>query len=94
MSLYTDITRIAVQSISNKSAGISKQVNVYWLSKNIEKLTAHTIVSWPNPKQWQRFCSYFLFDHDKTITYMYSYSHHKKMGKLNTHSPIYCLHER
>ena len=23
-----------------------------WLHKNIERHTAHTIVSWPNPKQW------------------------------------------
>ena len=60
--------------------------------KNIKRYTAHTIVSWPNHKQWQKFHRpYFRFDDDNKIKHMYSHNLHKKMVKLKTHSPIYCM---
>ena len=31
----------------------SLKMNTEVLSKNVERHTAHTIVSWPGPKQWQ-----------------------------------------
>ena len=58
--------------------------------KNIERHTAHTIVSWPNPKQWVivhtsdwiRIIGQNIFIRS-IIT--------KEMGKLKTHSPTYCI---
>ena len=56
--------------------------------KNIERHTAHTIVSWPDPKQWQ-------IDHASDFMMIIKYSTHiltiiiSEMGKLNTHEAIY-----
>ena len=35
--------------------------------------------------------SYFRFDDDNKTKYIYSLNHRKGMGKLKTHSPIYCI---
>ena len=35
------------------------------IHKNIKRQIAHTIVSWPNPKQWQM--GQFRFDNDNKI---------------------------
>ena len=48
-----------------------------WLrscDKNIERHTAHTIVSWPNPITMGNR-SYFRFDDDNKTTYIYSFNH-------------------
>ena len=34
--------------------------------------------------------SYFRFDYDNKTKYVYYLNHHE-MGKLKTHSPIYCM---
>ena len=58
--------------------------------KNIERHTTHTIVSWPNPKQW-------IIVHTSNLMMMIIQSMHilsiitKEMGKLKTHSPTYCI---
>ena len=39
--------------------------------KNIKKHTAHTIVSWPNTKQWVN-SSYFRFDDDNKTKHIFS----------------------
>ena len=58
--------------------------------KNIERRTAHTIVSWPNPKQW-------VIVHTSDLMMIISQSIYilsiitKGMGKLKTHSPTYCI---
>ena len=60
------------------------------LIKNIDRHTAHSIVSWPNPKQWQ-------MDHTSDLMMILRSSTGIStiiiwgMGKLNTHSPIYCI---
>ena len=58
--------------------------------KNIERHTAHTIVSWPNPKQW-------VIVHTSDLMMIIRQSIYilpiitKEMGKLKTHSPTYCI---
>ena len=60
--------------------------------KNIEGHTAHTIVSWYNPKQWIIVHTSDLMMKIRQIAY--SLNHHtREMGKLKTHSPIYCIME-
>ena len=60
------------------------------VSKNIERHTAHTIVSWPNPKQW-------VIVHTSDLMMIIRQSMSilsiitKEMGKLKTHSPTYCI---
>ena len=56
---------------------------------NIERHTAHTIVSWPNSKQWVIVHTYDLM---MIISQsIYSLHHHKDISKMKTHSPIYCI---
>ena len=73
---------------------------VLWLStkanftesaqKNIERHTAHTIVSWPNPKQWVIVHTSDLMMIIRQSMYILSIIT-KEMGKLKTHSPTYCI---
>ena len=57
--------------------------------KTIERHTAHTIVSWPNPKPWQ-------MGHTSDLMMILKRSTHiltiiiRELGKLNIHSSIYC----
>ena len=37
--------------------------------------------------------SYFWFADDKKMKYKHYHNHQKKMGKLKTDSPIYCIRE-
>ena len=37
--------------------------------------------------------SYFRIDNDDKTKYIYSLNHHKEMGKLKIHSPIYYVME-
>ena len=56
--------------------------------KNIEKHTAHTIVSWPNPKQWVIVHTSDLMMIIRQSIYILSIiTKEMEMGKLNTHSP-------
>ena len=59
-----------------------------WGYENIESHTAHSIVSWPKPKQWQMgwFFLMIIRSHTGILTIII-----REMGKLNTHSPIYCM---
>ena len=62
----------------------------YKCHKNIERHTAHTIVSWPNPKQW-------VIIHTSELIVIIRQSIYipiiitRETGKLKTHSPTYCL---
>ena len=58
--------------------------------KNIERHTAHTIASWPNPKQWVIVHTSDLMMMIKQSIYILSIIT-KEMGKLKTHSPTYCI---
>ena len=60
--------------------------------KSIERHTAHSVISIPNYKQWQiGHSSDLMMIIRYTYKYTYSLNHHKRMGKPNTHSPIYCM---
>ena len=58
--------------------------------KNIGRHTAHTVVSWPNPKQWVIVHTSDLMMIIRQNIYILS-TITKEMGKLKTHSPTYCL---
>ena len=60
------------------------------ITKNIERHTAHTIVSWPNPKQWVIVHTSDLMMIIRQSIYIFSVIT-KEIGKLKTHSPIYCI---
>ena len=56
--------------------------------KNIERHTAHTIVSWPSPKQWIIVHTSDLMMIIRQLK-VYTFSVIiREMGKLKTHSPI------
>ena len=60
-------------------------------SKNTKKKhTAHTIVSWPNPKQWVIVHTSDLMMIIRQSTYILAIIT-RKMGKLKTQSPTYCI---
>ena len=57
--------------------------------KHIERHTAHTIVSWPNPKQWV-----IVHTSDLMIIRQSIYIHSiitEETSKLKTHSSTYCI---
>ena len=58
--------------------------------KNIERHIAYTIVSWPNPKQWVIVHTSDLMMIIRQSIYIISIIT-REMGKLKTHSPIYCI---
>ena len=58
--------------------------------KKIERHTAHTIVSWPNPKQWVIVHTSDLMMIIRQSIYILSIIT-KEMGKLKTHNPTYCI---
>ena len=61
--------------------------------KNIERYTADTIVSWPNPKQWGIVHTSDLMLIIRQI-YIYIYMLSmitREMGKLKTYNPTYCI---
>ena len=58
--------------------------------KNIERHTAHTIISWPNHKQWVIFHTSDLMMMIRQSIYILSIIT-REMGKLKTHSPTYCI---
>ena len=71
--------------------GITKLVScVFLLSSSWLSHTAHTIVSWPNHKQWHISHSSDLImiirSSIRILTIII-----KEMGKLSTQSPIYCM---
>ena len=56
------------------------------ITKNTESHTAHTIVSWPNPKQWvivHASDSMMMIRQSICILLIIT----REMGQLNTHSP-------
>ena len=59
--------------------------NQCWLIKNIERHTAHTIVSWTDPKQWQMGHTSDLMMIIRSNTGILTIVI-REMGKLNTHS--------
>ena len=63
--------------------------NKYSIDKNKERHTAHTIVSWPNPKQWVIVHTSDLIVIIRQSICILSIITRKK-GKLKTHSPTYC----
>ena len=58
-------------------------------NKNIERHTADTIVSWPNPKQWVIVQTSDLMMIIRQSMYIISIIT-REMGKLKTYSPTYC----
>ena len=60
------------------------------IKKNIERYTAHTIVSWLNPKQWVIVHTSDLMMIIRQSIYILSIIT-KEMGKLKTHRPTYCI---
>ena len=58
--------------------------------KNNERHTAHTIVSWPNPKQWVIIHTSDLMMIIRQSMYILSIIP-KEIGKMKTHSPTYCI---
>ena len=58
--------------------------------KNTERHTAHTIVSWPNPKQWVIVHASDLMMIIRESIYILSIIT-REMGKLKTHSPTCCI---
>ena len=81
-SYWDDLARRISQSVFYKSKAFSH--------KNIERHTAHTIVSWPNPKQWVLVHTSDLMMIIRQSIYILSIIT-KEMGKLKTHSPTYCI---
>ena len=59
-------------------------------NKNIERHTADTIVSWPNPNQWIIIHTSDLMMIIRQKYIMLSIIT-REMGKLNTYSPTYCI---
>ena len=57
--------------------------------KNIKRHTAHTIVSWPDHKQWVIFHTCDLIVIIKKVYILSIIT--REMGKLKTHSPIHCI---
>ena len=63
--------------------------DLFWgVAKNIERHTAHTTVSWPNPKQWVIIHTLMMMI--RQSIYIISVIT-KEMGRLKAHSPIYCI---
>ena len=60
------------------------------LHKNIERHTADTIVSWPNPKQWVILHTSDLMMIIRQSIYILSIIT-RVMVKLKTYSPTYCI---
>ena len=60
------------------------------ISKNIKRHTAHTIVSWPNPKQWVIVHTSDLMMIIRQRIYILSINT-REMDKLKTHSPTYWI---
>ena len=59
-----------------------------YMGKNIDKHTAHTIASWPNPKRWILIhTSDLMMITRQSILSIIT----KDMGKLKTHRPIFCI---
>ena len=58
--------------------------------RNIDRHTAHIIVSWPNPKQWVIVHTSDLIMIIRQSMYILSIIT-KEMGELKTHSPTYCM---
>ena len=61
-----------------------------WSNKNIERHTAHTVVSWPNSKEWLIIHTSDLMMIIRQSIYILSIIT-RGMGKLKTHSPTYCI---
>ena len=68
----------------------SKTVNILSLTKYIERHTAHTIVSWPSPKQWVIVHTSDLMMIIRQSIYILSINT-REIGKLKSHSPTYCI---
>ena len=58
--------------------------------KNLERHIAHTIISWPNPKQWVIVHTSDLMTIIRQSIYILSIFT-REMSKLKTHNPTYCL---
>ena len=58
--------------------------------KNIERHTADTIVSWPNPKQWVIVYTSDLMMIIRQSIYVLSIIT-REMDKLKTYNPTYCI---
>ena len=75
-----------------KSSKYMQPVQVKWIgvNKNIERHTAHTIVSWPKPKKWVIVhTSDLMMIIRQSICILSTIT--REMGKLKTHSPTYCM---
>ena len=62
----------------------------FYQNTNIEIHTVHTSVSWPNHKQWVIVHTSDLMMIIKQSIYILSIIT-RGVGKLNTHSPTYCI---
>ena len=69
------------------------RIMIIWaknFDKNIERHTVHTIVSWPNPKQWVIVHTSDLMMIIRQSIYILSIIT-REVGKLKTHSHTYCI---
>ena len=65
-------------------------VSIWWRHKNIERHTAHTIVSWLNLNKWVTVHTSDLMMIIRQSIYIRSIMA-RGDGKLKTHSPTYCI---
>ena len=76
---------------NNTCASLSSIIYGYAFDqKNTERHTAHTIVLWPNPKQWVIVHTSDLMMVIRQSLYILSITT-REIGKLKTHSPMYCI---
>ena len=92
-NLETDMSRhrVAIMQVRGVHSDFSHIFNAYkrGYHKNIERQTADTIVSWPNPKQWVIiFTSDLMMIIIRQSIYILSIIT-RESGKLKTYSPTY-----
>ena len=77
-------------SLRSSSDTLNRMIQISYICKNIERHTADTIVSWPNPKQWVMVHTSDLMMIITQSIYILSIVT-RVMGKLKTYSPTYCI---
>ena len=82
--------RACQKSRTNNAMVLASGYNLLFAYKNIERHTADTIFSWPNPKQWVKVHTSDLIMIIRQSIYIISIIT-REMGKLKTNSPTYCI---
>ena len=81
---------INYKNIENNIKRHTVYTNYKNIENNIKRHAAYTIVSWPIPKQWVIVHTSDLMMMIKQSRYIVSITT-RKIGKLKTHSPTYCI---